>query len=207
MSEMRVGMLAVGEGVEVKQRATKTAALVVAAGHGGLVELAMNNCLMLASTAVAGVAPGTALSTTPPICLWNPLNSGKNLAILKSFLGLKSGTLGGGSIVYGFVPAQNAAPTTGSELTVQSCKLGSPNGVGRVFQGSTVVATPTILRPAFLEGAMVDTTAIGPQNVVDYVDGEIIVPPGNCFIIQGVAGAGTSPLLIFGLLWEEITIV
>jgi hypothetical protein len=33
--------------------------------------------------------------------------------------------------------------------------------------------------------------------------GEFILEPGTSYQVQAVAGAGSSPLLAFGALWEE----
>jgi hypothetical protein len=202
----KVGITSVLDGGLVIPRASRTGAAVKVNGHGFYTEPASRGNIFMVSTAVAGVAPGTALSTTPPMALWNPPNSGKNLAILKTALGLISGTLGGGSLMYAVVPVQSAAPTTGTELTPQCSLLGFPNGVARAFQGSTVASTPALLRAAFVLGAFVGTTAVPPAPAVDYVDGEIVVPPGSALVVQGVAGAGTSPLVTIGLTYEELPV-
>ena len=34
----------------------------------------------------------------------------------------------------------------------------------------------------------------------------IIVPPGTVFVVQAIAGAGTTPLCIFSIAYEEIAI-
>jgi hypothetical protein len=39
---------------------------------------------------------------------------------------------------------------------------------------------------------------------VDDVSGEIQVPPGVALGLCGIAAAGTTPLVIFGISWEEI---
>ena len=146
----------------------------------------------------------TALSTTPPLALWNPPSSGKNLVIMKATMGYVSGTLGGGSVLFAVVPSQTTVPTTGTELVPLNAMLGFPRGVGRAFQGSTLVAAPSILRPSFVMGAWVGTTATPPANELDIVDGGIVVPQGAVLCMQGLAGAGTSPLVLFAMTWEEV---
>lgn len=206
LSEIRAGLLALADGAVGTARASRTGSLVVANGHGAFTEPASRGTIMEACTGVAGVAPGTALSTTPPLALWNPPASGKNIAILKSYMGFISGTLGGGSIVYGVVNAQTTVPTTGTELTPQCSLIGYPRGVGRAFQGSTLSATPTILRPAFVLGAFVNTAATAPDPALDLVDGAIVLPPGTALCLQGIAAAGTSPLVLLSLIYEEIPV-
>jgi hypothetical protein len=202
--EGKVGVQNVSDGSQTVLRTDKTGVLVTTQGHGGYTEAAVRGTIMEVSTAVAGVAPGTVLSTTPPIILWNPPSSGKNLAVLKASMGYLSGTLGAGSILLAYNPSQATVPTTGAELTPVCSLLGFPRGVGRVFQASTISATPLILRALFTMGAFVGTTASVPTDTVDVIDGSIIVTPGTCLVMQGLAGAGTSPLVLFGLTWEEI---
>lgn len=203
LSEAKVGPQLGSDGSILTIRADKTGAPVFAQAHGAYAEPAYRGAIMDACNSVAGIAHGTALSTTPPICLWNPPSSGKNLSILKVSLGYVSGTLGAGSIVYGVVPSQVTVPSGGTELTPQCALLGAPRGVGRAFAGSTLAATPTILRPAFTIGAFAGG-ANTPIDTIDIVDGSIIVALGTVFVVQGIATAGTSPLVIFAITYEEI---
>jgi hypothetical protein len=201
-----VGIVTVGDGATKTVRLDRTGALVNTQAHCEYAEPGNRGVIMVASNAVAGVAPGTALSTTPPICVWNPPNSGVILSIMKTAVGYVSGTLGAGSIVYAFVAAQTTVPSTGTELTPVCTKLGFPRGLGRAFTGSTIIAAGTILRPAFGMGAFLATTAIQPFQCADMVEGAISIPPGAIFIMQGIAAAGTTPLVILSIEWEEIPV-
>jgi hypothetical protein len=203
-SEGRIGFNKGGDGTVQALRLSRSGALVQTQGHASFAEAVIRGQVMEACTGVAGVAPGTALSTTPPLALWNPPSSGKLLVIMKATLGYISGTLGGGSVVFGIVPSQTTLPTTGTELTPLNALIGFPRGVGRVFQGSTLVAVPTILRPSFVMGAWVGTTATPPANELDIVDGGIVVPQGAALAMQGIAGAGTTPLVLLAITWEEV---
>lgn len=118
------GTLGVSDGAQLPFRADKNGALVITGGHAFYHEIVSRGNVYVASNAVAGVAPGTALSTAPPICLHNPVGSGKNLVILKTSVSYLSGTLGGGNIAYGYV-AQSTAPSTGAALTPVCLKLGA----------------------------------------------------------------------------------
>lgn len=206
INEILAGIFTRADGAQGVARGTRTGCTAVANGHGAYTEPASRGTIMEACNAVAGVAPGTALSTAPPLALWNPPSSGKNLAVLKSYMGFVSGTLGAGTIVYALVPSQTTVPTGGTELTPQCSLLGAPRGVGRAFTGSTLSATPTILRPAFVLGAFVNTAATAPDPALDLVDGAIVLPPGTVLCMQGVAAAGTSPLVLLSLIYEELPI-
>ena len=204
--EGRVGLVAGSDGSKHPLRIDKTGAVTIVSAHPLYSEPCLRGNMFVAATAVTGVAPGTALSTTPPFCLWNPLNSGTNLILLKTSVGYVSGTLGAGSIVYAYFTPQATVPSTGAELTPVCTKIGFVKGVGRVFQGSTISGTPLILRPAFNLGAFLATTADPPRTCQDLLEGEIIVPPATCFVMQGVTAAGTSPLVILSAVWEETEI-
>lgn len=206
ITEIKAGLNTMADGAVSTARASRTGCQVITNGHGSFTEAASRGMIMEACNAVAGVAPGTALSTTPPLTLWNPPSSGKNLAILKSYMGFISGTLGAGSLVYAVVPSQVTVPSGGAELTPQCSNIGFPRGVGRVFSGSTLSAVPTIMRPAFILGAFVNTTAVPPDPALDLVDGAIVIPPGAALCLQGIAAAGTSPLVLLSLIYEEFAV-
>jgi hypothetical protein len=169
-----------------------------------LAEMSKQGEVFIVSTPVAGVAPGTALSTTPPMCLWNPPNSGVRGIVLASSLGYVSGTLGAGSVVYARVASQQTKPSTGTELFPVCTNMSDARGAITAHQGSTVSATPTILRAAYILGAGLATTAELPKAPAkDEIAGEFIIEPGTCFVMQGVAAAGTSPLVLIGVTWHE----
>ena len=206
LSEGKVGIVTSADGSQTPARLDRTGAIVNAQAHGAYTESAVRGAIMEVANAVAGVAPGTVLSVTPPMALWNPPSSGKNLSIIKVSMGYVSGTFGGGTVLYAIVPSQTTVPTTGTELVPQCSMIGMPRGVGRAFTGSTLTAIPIILRPSWVLGAWVGTTATQPSDCVDVVDGSIIVPPGTVFVVQALAGAGTTPLALFSIAYEEIPV-
>lgn len=201
-----VGYKKASDGSVTGARLDRTAALLTTDAHVNYVDPVSRGAVMVVSNAVAGVAPGTAFSTTPPMVVWNPPSSGKNLAIFKTALGYVSGTLGGGTYCYGIYTSQATVPTTGTELVPSNALIGFPRGVGRAFTGSTIGAAPSLYRPAYVVGAWVGTTASITGPMIDVIDGGIILTPGTVFAIQGIAGAGTTPLVIFSVAWEELDI-
>ena len=203
----RVGPIQAADGNEEVVRLGKFAEQIVSLLGGGQYEYASRGQLLHASTAVAGVAPGTALSTTPPMALWNPLNSGVLGVLQLVYLGYVSGTLGAGTMVHAQVVGQTTVPTGGTELTPQTGLLSTARGKLRAFQGSTLAATPTILRPSAILGAGVTTTATFPAVAVDEVAGAIVIPPGSCWVYQGVAAAGTTPLVLIGATYAEVPLL
>jgi hypothetical protein len=205
--EMKIGPQLNADGSPgIVMRGSREGAGVTANLHGQYTEGARYGMYMCGSNAVAGVAPGTALSTTPPLALWNPPSSGRKLSLLKTSMGYVSGTLGAGSVVIATVLSQTTVPTTGTELVPICTDLGMPRGVGRLFTGSTWASVPQILYPMFQFGAALATSVYQISDCINVVDGSFVLEPGSGIMLQGVAAAGTSPLVIFGMVWEELYI-
>ena len=204
----KVGPGYAGDGSLVDPRQTRDLAIVCQDLHGRFYETTYRGNCFIASTGVAGVAQGTALSTTPPFILYNPLNSGVNLAIISASLGFISGTLGAGTIVYAVNNnTAQAAPTGGTSLTPINTLVGNNTlPRGKAFQAATLAATPTILRDFAVIGAFTTSTANMYVPIRDIVDGSILVAPGAAVSLQGVAGAGTTPLVTLAMTWEEIPV-
>lgn len=205
-AEGKVGPQVLGEGSRGSFRMSRDGSQVNQDSHARYQEAVQRGSVFIASTGVGGVAPGTALSTTPPFILYNPPGSAVELVIWRARLGYVSGTLGGGTIVYAS-GVQTTAPSAGTALTPKNAKLTAGKAtVATANQGGTITA-PTILAPAFTLGAFVNTTAAVNPPLIDEVAGEFSVPPGAVFCMQGVAAAGTSPLVMFGITWEEVPLV
>ena len=204
--EGRVGVQALQDGSQQPPRLGKQGEVVTDELHGRYYEAVYRQGVWLASTAVAGVAPGTVLSTTPPFTLYNPTGNTKNFSINKIFMGYVSGTLGAGTLLVAS-GAQAAAPTGGTVITPKNALIG--NGAaptGLVYTGSTLTAAPTIVRPSFPIGAFLASTATLNPLQLDEVSGDIVLTPGNVLCLQAIAAAGTSPLVLLSMSWEEIPV-
>jgi hypothetical protein len=152
-----------------------------------------------ASTPAAGVAPGTVFSTTPPLTLWNPADSKVNLVLVAALAHYVSGTLGAGYLAYGS-QVQATAPTGGTPLSEPANVVGQANAaIGQAFSGSTVAGTPVMIRPSSLQ-LLAASPFVNPKEMLE---GEIVVLPGQALVLQGIAGAGTSPLVVLAFEWVE----
>lgn len=157
-----------------------------------------------ATTAVSGVAPGTAIGTTGAFTLQNPAGSGVNLVILEALMGYVSGTLGAGVVNY-LVNDSTKAAASGTAIVPVNALIGGAPASARAYTTSTIVS-PTLLKPFCSLQASLASTAVAPWMVKDRVDGSIIVPPGASVTLHATAAAGSSPLVIFGMTWEEVGI-
>ncbi len=193
-------------------RQGKTGETTVALAHGAYYEAASRGACYVAC-AQAGVAPGTALGTTAFLALYNPIGSKYRLAIQKVSVGYVSGTIGAGVLMHcanvlsagGTTPA---VPSGGTLLTSQNCNIGNqsaPTAQGVARTGGTVT-TPVAIRPFASLTAILATTAVGLYQVIEDVAGEFVIEPGQCYQMQAIAAAGSTPLLAPGISWQEIPI-
>ena len=206
--EFRVGTRYLADGAQVPPTLGRQGQTQVDDTHARYYNMAYRTSLgeanaFVAANATTGVAPGTALSATPPFAIWNPAGSGKNIYIIRTSAGYVSGTLGLAQLWYGYVLNQVTKPTGGTALTVNSTVIGvQTTGAGQAFTGSTLVATPTILRPSFNWGPYVGGATLN-TSWSEEIGGNIMVTPGSCFAMQAIGGAGTTPLMVFGCEWGE----
>jgi hypothetical protein len=207
MTERRTGLLKTPSGtLDPLMAISPDGAQYVVFAHHANVEVTRHAKSFIATTPSAGVAPGTALTTTPPLTLYNPQNSNVYLALIGAKLGYVSGTLGGGSLVLGANPSlTQVAPTGGTPLTSQCTLFGFITGKGLAYQGATLAAAPTLVAPVFTLGAFVGTTAALMELDAAW-EGDFMLAPGASVSLQGIAGAGTAPLVLLSLLWEEVSV-
>jgi len=208
IAEGRIGVQLGSDGVVQPARIGRTGEIIVGSAHGDFYEAVARQSVFTFSNAVAGVAPGTVLSTTPPLALWNPPGSGVNLALVKATMSYVSGTMGAGSIVFALVAQQATQPSGGTQLTGQSNLIGSTKTpIGKGFTGSTLASTPLILRPWGSFGPYLATSVLSERTFETINDGAMVVTPGGVLCVQGVATAGTTPLVIFAMVFEEVPII
>jgi hypothetical protein len=180
------------------------AAQEVVQKHGRYYNAARFGRLFSAQTAVTGVAPGTAIGTTAAFSLHNPFGSGVYIAVRKVSMGYISGTFGAGTVFHCVNSNPQAAAPSGTAITeVPGIVNGNgPNGIA--LTTVTLAANPTPVRPFASLGASLASTAAAPWRIEEELEGEIILPPGCTYSLEAVAAAGTSPLVAFGVTWEEI---
>lgn len=206
LAEFRVGVPGpIGDGAVAEGRATRTREQLVSNAHGWMAEAVRRGNLWTVMTTPAGAAPGTALGTTAPLAIWNPVGNTKQFEMIDAVVNYLSGTLGAGQFYYVYHPP-TSTPPGGTLLVPVNCLLGSSGqSSARVYQAATGLATPVAIRPLGYTGA---TTGLGTSNptiqLPDLLDGRFVIVPGAGLSIQEVGGAGTTPLVIAALTWEEV---
>lgn len=158
-----------------------------------------------------GQAPGTAIGTTAAFTL--ALASGVlyRLVLLKLMLGYISGTLGAGTVAllaHFSASGSITAPSGGTAITPTCMLLGSGNtSQANVRFNNTVPASGLQIRALASLQASLASTAVGGWQVIDNVDGEVVIGPGSAVSVQAIAAAGSSPLITVGAIWAEEPIV
>lgn len=196
----------VGDGAGDAFRMGKTGELIQSPAHGEFYEAVSRGTVFSACTATTGVAHGTSLSTTASFTLHNPLGSGVNLSLIAASFGYLSGTLGLGVLYLTTHAGVAVANPSGTAITIRQNLLGASAAGKAVAFTTATVATQIAIRPVTSFGPFLASTVFVPQVVKDYINGEIVVSPGFGVNLHSVAGAGTSPLVLLGMSWEEIPI-
>lgn len=160
------------------------------------------------SDVTAGIAPGTAIGTSPAISLANPPNSGVVLVLEKIFLAYVSGTLAEGPLVAVVNPTSDLAKVSaGTALVPVNAYVGSggkPQGV--VTTGVTLSIAPTFLRKIYDLVPFAGAGVVPPIPDQFEIGGSILLAPGAILSLVQVAGAGTTPRVSLGFQWQEVTL-
>lgn len=165
---------------------------------------ALNSTMFEASTASTGVAPGTAIGTTGAFTLYNPTTSTKNLVVQEINMSYISGTLGSGTVFLCSSANLSSAPT-GTSITPICTNIGSSaTAQGKAFTTSTLATTPTIIRGLWTLTPMLATSVFQPFVLEEITEGRYIIQPGSALSLEAVAGAGTSPKVVFSMSWVEV---
>lgn len=188
-------------------RQDKTGALVLSYGRGRYTEQTSRALVFSASIPPGtGQAPGTAIGTTACFTLANALTNTVQLSILTITVGYISGTLGAGvlALLAHASTAGITAPSGGTAITPTCTLLGNGTlSVANCRFNNTVPASGIQIRSICNLQASLATTAVAPWQIIDNVDGSVIVGPGQAVSVQGIAAAGTSPLIVVSMTWAE----
>jgi hypothetical protein len=166
-------------------------------------QVSRGNVYMACSQAVATTTVGLATTYTG-LCLSNPLNSGKNLAIVLASLAqsvIQATQVEGYLIATGSSPTANVTHTTPG--TVQTSLVGAlaNNSVAKVDSSATLPVAP-LYSLALTNTAAASTNSPG---VTTDIGGAITLAPGAyaCFVTPTQASVAG---LWFGFVWAEVPI-
>lgn len=136
-------------------------------------------------------------ATTPALTLYNPGNSGVNLILLKTTIGIHAAPAAASDLMLAYNSYTAAAPSSTTDATMVSAMIGNTTSPkGRCYRVATLAAAPVAFR--FL-GSVVAASSTDFARVVDDSDGDIVIPPGGCISIQ----ATTAISILASFTWKE----
>jgi hypothetical protein len=164
------------------------------------------------STIAAGNINSAAAGASTQFALFNPLNSGVYLSLLKVYVAAISGTAPGGPVNHSYSVGGTPAGTVGFLAGISNLIGSGGRGKGQ-YLASAAGASLTgmtnaliTLRPMninFFAGAL---TAGSPVNwALEECHGDVVIAPGGLWVPTWSA-AGTTFLNAYGVTWEEIPI-
>lgn len=225
MSDLQVrGPLYGGSGTPSPFTADYSGAQRTADAHGRYMDAVLRGNVFSASVGGAGqtlVAVNlfsTAIGTFQPIiCLYNPLTSGKALAILQAWVGLSAAPLATESQTGGFFwvgnSGQSITNAVSTNLPVNNYTLKQQGSAAVVVLNAVLAGAsgnPILVRPVSAALAAVTATANATvqtsQIAMEEVAGSLIIPPGGYLAIaNGISNTVDSA--IAGITWEEIVLL
>ncbi len=128
------------------------------------------------------------------------------LSIWRVSMGYISGTIAvGPTALFANTNPAAAVTTAAATLPMTNCLLsGGYSAKGKAFTTATLPATPTLMASLYNLTPIAAATALCPYRLVHDLDGLIVIMPGCAVSIESVCGAGSSPLVVYGMTWEEI---
>ena len=150
----------------------------------------------------AGQALSLALSTTQTgFTLSNPANSGYNLVLLNVRVAFTTAPAGISTVVL----AANVNPlapvtTHTAALTIQNAKLGGGSAsVAKADSQCTLPVAPVVIRGL---GGPVATGSVSQSQIVDDIDGSIVVTPGCAVSVNALTTAISG---VISMTWAEVS--
>jgi hypothetical protein len=206
----QVGVQALTNGAQSNMTLGRAGEQLVSEWNGRYYSLNKQGVLFSFSSAAITVAathnsPLSANTGTPVIALWNPVNSGKDIVVLKSGVCTVSGQPGGP-----FVWNYGTVTTTAAALsTAVSGRFGqSPAGsIAQIY--SNVVTTSSLAGTLACHAAAITNITgagnNGPSAFYEDRGGDIIIPPGAWGAIASTV-TGTSHVIQASVIWAELTV-
>ena len=221
LAEIRTGYVNMSDGTVGSARASRIGAKIIGEGQGKYYEQSSRGyifSLVLPAT-TGNIAVGNlwaaagGATVAYQFALWNPIGSGKNLSLLKFSAWTVSGTAPVPPVIHAYAPNVPSSPITVAYPIMCNNAGMSAASVAKAFtsaaSGGANLATPGqtyLLRAADLAigaGSLTPANAFEPKTV-EYIDGDIVLPPGTMWAPQWATAAAT--LWGASVTWEEIPV-
>lgn len=200
--EGKVGKQTLSNGSKADVRQDKTGAVVVTDGHARLMQATLDGEIYIgANLGGTPVTTQAGLSaTTPALTLWNPVGSQFYLVLQTVTVDITTAPAAAAGFMLAYNALGSAAPTATTAANVTNGLIGTTSApVGQCYRIATLAAAPLAFR--FI-GGTTGAAAISGVQLIDHVDGEVIIPPGVAISIQATSAAAC----LCSFTWEEIPI-
>src|SRR3990167_7493306 len=183
----KVGQQILSNGSESDLRMSKNGSLVVMQGGGKY-----NESVVAGSVYIGANLGGTPVTTqaglsatTPALTLYNPVGSGVNLILMSVTVDITTSPAAAAGLMLAYNLASAAAPATTTLANVTNALIGtSKQPAGQCYRIATLATAPLACR--FI-GGTTGAAAISGVQLVDRVEGEIIIGPGVAVSIQSTS--------------------
>lgn len=198
--QAKVGKQLLNNGVDADVRLERTGSLVTTDGHARYMQNTLDGEVYIGAN--AGGTPVTTQAglsaTTPALTLYNPVGSNVYLVLQTVTVDITTAPAAAAGFMLAYNLANAAAPATVTNAAVTSAIVGSTyTGAGQCYRIATLAAAPVAFR--FI-GGTTGAAAISGFQIIDHIDGEIIIPPGVAISIQATSAAAC----LCSFTWEEI---
>jgi hypothetical protein len=162
------------------------------------------------STVAAGNIVGAAAAASTQFGVWNPATRGQVMALQRLIITTYSGTPTAGGLFHSTFNAAAVANTLGTSNAVRNNYVNGPLGAGLCLASAAGAALTGGGILTTLGASTLSSTATAqatPSSIVmqDLIDGSIVLPPGVGYVPTW-SGAGTTFLVGYSLMWEELPV-
>jgi hypothetical protein len=194
----------------VNNRYERTGGQVVQAAHAGYYEAVKRGRVFIGSTAILGQAIPIYSAKANALTLWNPAGNMYDLVLLATTIGHHSTTGLMGVVSYAYVQPAGAVAATGNPFATCTAVVPVNAYIGGGYASTaifscatnTTTANPTVLQPFCSVLPVTSAQTIQPYQVIDYVDGRIVIPPGAAIQLVGTTAVAIVAQQSF--IWEEV---
>lgn len=200
--QSEVGRKRTSPGTNPNLRSSDYGELVVLQGGGKYKEMSLKGDVFIgANLGGTPVTTQAGLSaTTPALTLYNPVNSGVNLVLMTVCVDITTSPAAAAGLMLAYNLISAAAPTSVTNATITNAIIGGNKAPsGKCYIVATLAAAPLAFR---MIGGTTGAAAIGAVQLIDHVDGEVIIPQGGCISVQSTSAAA----ILASMTWEEVVV-
>jgi hypothetical protein len=196
----KVGIQELSPGAVSDLRMGRSGELISSQGHAPYKEAVTSGKVWIGANPAGTIVTTQAglSATTPALTLFNPIGSGVNLVLQTVTIGITAAPAASATLMLAYNLANATAPATTTLANVTNALL-TTNGqpIGQCYRIATLATAPIAFR--YL-GGTTGAAAIESTNLIDHIDGEIIIPEGVAISVQSTSEAA----ILASFVWEEI---